>query len=65
MVLWEDTKKWVDQIKKASTSKQQFLQDLLIDEHILESWYRYCHKILAALSWNTVRQDQKTVAHAH
>ena len=39
MVLWEDTKKWVDQIRKATPDKQKFLQYLQIDEQSLEAWY--------------------------
>ena len=38
-VLWEDTKKWVDQIRKATPDKQKFLQYLQIDEQSLEAWY--------------------------
>ena len=40
LMLWEDTKKWVDQIKKISKTKQQILQVLAIDEHTLDEWYR-------------------------
>ena len=39
-VLWEDTKKWVDQIKKKSASSKQFLADLQIEESVLNDWYR-------------------------
>ena len=39
MVLWEDTKKWVDQIRKATPDKQKFLQYLQIDEQSLEAWH--------------------------
>ena len=39
IVLWEDTKKWVDQIRKATPDKQKFLQYLQIDEQSLEAWY--------------------------
>ena len=39
-VLWEDTKKWVDQIRKASTSTKQFFADLQIEESVLSDWYR-------------------------
>jgi len=37
-VLWEDTKKWVDQIRKAM-NMQQFLHDAQIDENQLNCWY--------------------------
>ena len=38
-VLWEDTKKRVDQIRKATPDKQKFLNHLQIDEPSLEAWY--------------------------
>ena len=37
--LWENTKKWVDQIRKATPDKQKFLNHLQIDESSLEAWY--------------------------
>jgi len=40
-ILWEDTKKWVDQIRKATPNTQQFLDDLQIDAAQLNVWYRY------------------------
>ena len=39
-VLWEDTKRWVDQIRKASTSTKQLFADLQIEESVLTDWYR-------------------------
>ena len=39
IVLWEDTKKGVDSIRKASPDKQKLLQHLNIDEQSLEAWY--------------------------
>ena len=39
-MLWEDTKKWVDAIRKASPDKQKLLQHLNIDEQSLEAWYK-------------------------
>ena len=38
-VLWEDTKKWVDQIRKASRSQAEFLGILQIDQETLQQWY--------------------------
>ena len=38
-VLWEDTKKWVDQIHKFMPDIQQFLRDSQIDETQLNLWY--------------------------
>jgi hypothetical protein len=38
-VLWEDTKKWVDQVRKACSSQQQLLIDLQIEENVLKDWY--------------------------
>ena len=38
-VLWEDTKKWVDDIRKFGTNMQQFLHDAQIDENQLKRWY--------------------------
>jgi hypothetical protein len=32
-------KKWVDQVRKAASSEQQFLADLQIDAKTLEDWY--------------------------
>ena len=32
-------KKWVDQVRKAASSEQQFLADLQIDAKTLDYWY--------------------------
>ncbi len=32
-------KKWVDQVRKAASSEQQFLADLQIDAQTLDDWY--------------------------
>jgi hypothetical protein len=32
-------KKWLDQVRKAASSEQQFLADLQIDVKTLDDWY--------------------------